>query len=143
MQSSRYGTSVPPAPLDSAFSPAYLAHLREQDDSLTAAEAELSGPWKIEPVPGKPGAVAVLRQWEEVEAGDPPVAVLWHEETPLPVRPPAVGELRGLSGKFGRGHHTAQGGGTRGRHAASNPPGGFKARHSPGTSRKWRHRTAL
>ena len=81
MQSSRYGTSVPPAPLDNAFSPAYLAHLREQDDSLTAAEAELAGPWKIEPVPGKPGAVAVLRQWEEVEAGDPPVAVLWHEET--------------------------------------------------------------
>ena len=81
MQSSRYGTSVPPAPLANAFSPAYLAHLREQDDSLTAAEAELSGPWKIEPVPGKPGAVAVLRQWEEVDAGDPPVAVLWHEET--------------------------------------------------------------
>jgi hypothetical protein len=83
MRSSRNSTSVPPTtpiPLDNAFSPAYLAHLREQDDSLTAAEAELSGPWKIEPVPGKPGAVAVLRQWEEVEAGDPPVAVLWHEE---------------------------------------------------------------
>jgi hypothetical protein len=29
-----------------------LARLREQDDSLTAAEAELSGPWKIEPLPG-------------------------------------------------------------------------------------------
>jgi hypothetical protein len=27
------------------------------------------------------GAVAVLRQWEEVDAGDPPVAILWHEET--------------------------------------------------------------
>jgi hypothetical protein len=80
MQSSRYGTSVPPAPLDNAFSPAYLAHLREQDDSLTAAEAELAGPWKIAPVAGKPGAVAVLRQWEEVD-GDAPVAVLWQEET--------------------------------------------------------------
>ena len=72
MQSSRYGTSVSPTPLDNAFSPAYLAHLREQEDSLTAAEAELAGPWKIEPVPGKPGAVAVLRQWEEVDAGDLP-----------------------------------------------------------------------
>jgi hypothetical protein len=81
MRSSRNGTSVPPAPLDNAFSPAYLAHLREQDDSLTATEAELAGPWKIAPVPSKPGAVAVLRQWEEVDAGDPPVAVLWHEET--------------------------------------------------------------
>jgi hypothetical protein len=77
----RNGSSVPPTPLDNAFSPAYLARLREQDDSLTAAEAELAGPWKIEPVPGKPGAVAILRQWEEVGAGDPPVAVLWHGET--------------------------------------------------------------
>jgi hypothetical protein len=75
MQSSRNGTSVPPTPPANAFSPAYLAHLREQDDSLTAAEAELSGPWKIEPAPGKPGAVAILRQWE-----DPPAAVVWHEE---------------------------------------------------------------
>jgi hypothetical protein len=33
-------------------------------------------PWKIEPVPEKPGAVAILRQWEDVESGDPPVAVL-------------------------------------------------------------------
>src|SRR5947199_9307867 len=81
MRSSRESTSPPPPPLDNAFSPTYLSRLRQRDDSLTDAEAELAGPWKIEPVPGKPGAVAVLRQWEEVDAGDPPVAVLWHEET--------------------------------------------------------------
>src|SRR6185369_14929826 len=81
MRSSRHSTSVPPSPLDNAFSPNYLARLRERDDVLTAAEAELAGPWKIEPVLDRPGAVAVLRQWEELEAGDPPVAVLWHEET--------------------------------------------------------------
>jgi hypothetical protein len=81
MQSSRNGTSVPPSSLDNAFAPAYLARLREQEDVLTAAEAELAGPWKIEPVHGKPGAVAILRQWEGVDAGDPPVAVLWHVET--------------------------------------------------------------
>jgi hypothetical protein len=81
MQSSRNGTSVPPSPLDNAFAPAYLARLREQEDILTAAEAKLAGPWKIEPVPGKPGAVAILRQWEDVGAGDPPVAILWHGET--------------------------------------------------------------
>ncbi|HZF11774.1 MAG TPA: hypothetical protein VFE33_23555 [Thermoanaerobaculia bacterium] len=80
MRSPRNGSSVPVSPLDNAFSPAYLAHLREQDESLTAAEAELAGPWKIEPVPGKPGAVAVLREWEDLAAGDRPVAVLWHEE---------------------------------------------------------------
>jgi hypothetical protein len=81
MRSSRHSTSTPVSPLDNAFSPNYLARLRERDDVLTAAEAELAGPWKIDPVPGRPGAVAVLRQWEEMEAGDPPVAVLWHEET--------------------------------------------------------------
>src|SRR5256885_1381805 len=81
MQSSRNRTSVPTSPLDNAFSPTYLARLRERDDSLTAAEAELAGPWKIEPVPGRPGAVAILRVWEDLAIGDPPVAVLWHLET--------------------------------------------------------------
>src|SRR4051812_16906821 len=80
MRSPHHGTSVPASPLDNAFSPAYLARLREQDETLTAAEAELAGPWKHESVPGRPGAVAVLRQWEDLAAGDPPVAVFWHEE---------------------------------------------------------------
>ena len=80
MRSPHHGTSVPASPLDNAFSPAYLNYLREQDEVLTAAEAELAGPWKIEPVPGKPGAVAVLREWEDQAAGDRPVAILWHEE---------------------------------------------------------------
>jgi len=81
MRSSRNGSSVPPSPLSNAFCPAYLDRLREQDESLTAAEAELAGPWKIEPIPGRPGAVAVLRDWEDLAAGDPPVAVLWQEDT--------------------------------------------------------------
>src|SRR5882724_8466335 len=80
MRSSHDVTSVPASPLDNAFAPAYLARLREQDDVLTAAEAELAGPWKIEPVRGKPGAVAILRLWEDLAIGDPPVAVLWHLE---------------------------------------------------------------
>ena len=63
MRSSRDGSRTPVSPLDNAFSPTYLARLRERDDSLTAAEAELAGPWKIEPVPGRPGAVAILRIW--------------------------------------------------------------------------------
>src|SRR5947199_2003858 len=81
MRSSRDGSRTPVPPLDNAFSPTYLARLRERDDSLTAAEAELAGPWKIEPVPGRPGAVAILRIWEDLGVGDPPVAVLWHLET--------------------------------------------------------------
>ncbi len=81
MQSSRNGSRPQVSPLDNAFSPSYLERLRERDDSLTAAEAELAGPWKIEPVPGRPGAVAILRIWEDLAVGDPPVAVLWHLET--------------------------------------------------------------
>ena len=69
------------SPLENAFAPAYLARLREQDEVITAAEAELAGPWKIEPVPGKPGAVALLRVWEDLALDDPPVAVVWHLET--------------------------------------------------------------
>src|SRR5215831_13827028 len=81
MRSSRESSTSSNLPLDNAFSPTYLARLRERDDSLTAAEAELAGPWKIEPVPGRPGAVAILRIWEDLAAGDPPVGVLWHLET--------------------------------------------------------------
>ena len=81
MRSSRDPISPATRPLDNAFSPTYLTRLRERDDSLTAAEAELAGPWKIEPVPGRPGAVAILRIWEDLAVGDPPVGVLWHLET--------------------------------------------------------------
>jgi hypothetical protein len=83
MRSPHHSTSPSVSPLDNAFAPAYLARLREQDEAITASEAELAGPWKIEPVPGKPGAVAVLRQWEDLAAGDRPVAVVWHEELAL------------------------------------------------------------
>src|SRR3954465_9523565 len=81
MRSSHDGSSTPVSSLDNAFSPFYLSLLRDRDDALTAAEAELAGPWKIEPVPGRPGAVPILRLWEDLAIGDPPVAVLWHLET--------------------------------------------------------------
>jgi hypothetical protein len=68
---------------DSVFTTAYLARLREREESLTAGEAEYAGPWKCEPVPGKPGTVAVLRSWESLDRGDAPEAVFWHEETAL------------------------------------------------------------
>jgi hypothetical protein len=81
MRSQPHSTSPSVPPLDNAFTPTYLARLREQEEVLTAAEAEMAGPWKEEPVRGKPGAVAVLRVWEELDAGDRPVAVWWHPET--------------------------------------------------------------
>lgn len=62
------------------FSPEFLAHMDEQDGPLTAGEADLAGPWRIEPVPGRPGERAVVREWESLVAGDPPRAVFFHEE---------------------------------------------------------------
>jgi hypothetical protein len=68
--------STPP----NAFDPSFLALVEGQDETLTASEADLSGPWKVVPVPGHPGAVAVLREWESLEKGDVPEAVFVHEE---------------------------------------------------------------
>ncbi|HZF10983.1 MAG TPA: hypothetical protein VFE33_19510, partial [Thermoanaerobaculia bacterium] len=65
MRSRPDSTSPSVSPLDNAFTPVYLAYLREHEEVLTASEAEMAGPWKEEPVAGKPGAVAVLRVWEE------------------------------------------------------------------------------
>jgi hypothetical protein len=64
-----------------AFDPTFLARVQEGDEPLTAAEADLAGPWKIEPCLDHPGAVAVLRAWESQEKGDLPEAVFWHDET--------------------------------------------------------------
>ena len=68
--------STPP----NAFDPAFLAQVEDQNETLTASEADLAGPWKVEPVPGHPGAVAVLREWESLEKGDLPEAVFLHAE---------------------------------------------------------------
>jgi hypothetical protein len=64
-----------------AFTPAFLAHVRDQDETLTAAEAAGAGPWQSVPVPGWPGLVAVMREWECPEAGDQPEGIFCQEET--------------------------------------------------------------
>lgn len=71
------GVSTPP----NAFSPDFLEILQAGDEPLTAAEADLAGPWKREAVPGHPGAVAVLRDWESQDEGDVPEAVFRYEES--------------------------------------------------------------
>jgi hypothetical protein len=70
--------SVPTPP--NAFTPAFLERLQGEDETLTASEADLAGPWKVEPVPGHPGAVALLREWESLAKGDLPEAVFLHQE---------------------------------------------------------------
>ncbi len=63
-----------------AFSPDFLEALQAGEEPLTASEADLAGPWKREAVPGQPGAVAVLRDWENQDEGDVPEVVFRHEE---------------------------------------------------------------
>ena len=74
------GSSVP-APRPNAFSTEFLEQLRDTPEPLTASEADLAGPWKVEPVPGHPSTYAVLREWESLERGDLPEAVFLDEET--------------------------------------------------------------
>jgi hypothetical protein len=64
-----------------AFSPEFLAHVRDQDETLTAAEAAGAGPWQSIPLPGWPGLVAVVRAWESPEQGDRPEGIFCQEET--------------------------------------------------------------
>jgi hypothetical protein len=78
------GSSVASPTPPNAFDPAYLTEIQAEEEPLTAAEADLAGPWKLEslhPDTGWPGAVAVLRHWESLEKGDQPEAVFLHQET--------------------------------------------------------------
>jgi len=95
-QSSSPSTPPPSGPAPRVFYPEFLARLREVDGPLTAAEAEYAGPWRMEPVPGGPGEVAVVRAWESLAEGDVPrgvfrqedVARLWAVALPLAGREP-------------------------------------------------------
>jgi hypothetical protein len=80
MRSLDYGSSASRRTPRSIFSPEFLAHLDARDDVLTATEAAYAGPWKTDAVPGRPGHMAVLRQWERLDAGDRPQAVFLEEE---------------------------------------------------------------
>jgi hypothetical protein len=99
MRSPRYPINREAPSPENLFSPAFLAIFRERDEVLTTSEAELSGPWKCEPVPGKPGAVAVLREWESVDLRDAPEAVVWHEERE---RKPQVADNKWLARSIDR-----------------------------------------
>jgi hypothetical protein len=81
MRSPHHPTSRRVSTPSNAFAPAFLEQLRAEVEPLTAAEADLAGHWKLEPVAGHPGAVAVLWAWESQAQGDIPEAVYCHEET--------------------------------------------------------------
>jgi hypothetical protein len=78
------GSSVPVPTAPNAFSPDFLDEVQGEAEPLTASEADLAGPWKLEPLHpdlGWPGAVAVLRLWESLDKGDLPEAVFLHLES--------------------------------------------------------------
>ncbi len=78
------GSSVSAPTPPNAFDAAFLTQVQAEEEPLTAAEADLAGPWKLEalhPDAGWPGAVAVLRAWESLDKGDVPEAVFLHKET--------------------------------------------------------------
>ena len=64
-----------------AFTSEFLARLDQQDEPLTAAQADVAGPWIVVPIPS-PGW-AVLRRGESLAAGHVPRAVFLHRERAL------------------------------------------------------------
>src|SRR6185436_12130202 len=63
-------TSVPPTPAPNAFDSEFLALLSDRDEPVTAAEADVAGPWHLEQHPW--GGWAVLWQGASVTSSQPP-----------------------------------------------------------------------
>jgi len=75
------GSTPRPSQPSNAFTPEFLARLDQQDEPLTAAQADVAGPWIVVPIPS-PGW-AILRRGESLAAGDVPRAVFHHRERAL------------------------------------------------------------
>src|ERR1044071_6606242 len=67
--------SNPPAPLtpSNVFHPEFLRRLDERDEQITAAEADVAGPWFVLPIPGE--GYGVFREGEHPLRGSRPAAV--------------------------------------------------------------------
>jgi hypothetical protein len=67
-----------------AFTADFLNRLDESGEPDGAHEADVTGPWTIQPVSYRGSAgFALLREWESLEAGDAPYAVFRRRETAL------------------------------------------------------------
>src|SRR5262245_31742995 len=56
-----------------AFSPSFLEQLDQQDEPPTAGEADVAGPWRVEPIPGL--GFGLFRLGESLTRGHRPAAV--------------------------------------------------------------------
>lgn len=72
--------SQSPAQPVTAFSPEYIAALRERDEPVTAADPDIIGPWRIWE---RDDSFHIFREWERFEAGHQPVASFKHREDAL------------------------------------------------------------
>jgi len=63
-----------------AFSPEYIAALRERDEPVTAADPDIVGPWRIWE---RDDMFHIFREWERFESGHQPVASFRHREDAL------------------------------------------------------------
>ena len=66
-------TSSTESPLPNAFTPAFLGRLAERDEPPTAGDADVAGPWRIEPIPGH--GFGLFRVGESLARGFTPTAV--------------------------------------------------------------------
>jgi hypothetical protein len=74
MRSYPKGTTVPTyTSHPNAFNPVFLSRLAERDEPPTAGDADVAGPWRIEPIPGH--GFGLFRIGESLARGFAPVAV--------------------------------------------------------------------
>jgi len=71
MRSSEYDST--PSVHPNAFKTAFLGRLAERDEPPTAGEADVAGPWRIEPIPGH--GFGLFRVGESLGRGFAPTAV--------------------------------------------------------------------
>ena len=73
MPSGNHRTPSVPQPPSNAFSPVFLRRFDERDEPITAAEADMAGPWSVEPVSGS--GFGLFRAGEHPSRGFRPVVV--------------------------------------------------------------------
>jgi hypothetical protein len=73
MQDNLKGTIVPSPQHPNAFTSAFLNRLAERDEPPTAGDADVAGPWRIEPVPQH--GFGLFRVGESLARGFAPTAV--------------------------------------------------------------------
>src|SRR5262245_51451383 len=73
MPSSQDRKPTTPPSTSNAFTPEFLNELDERDEPITGNEADMAGPWSVEPLPGR--GHGLFRDGETPDGGFAPFAV--------------------------------------------------------------------